>query len=229
MRARLLLLEDDVSLGQKIRQGLVSEGFTAVLHTTATDAAHALQKESWDAVILDWMLPDLCGVEFLRRIRSEGRTLPVLMLTARSDIEDRVEGLDAGADDYLVKPFAFAELLARIRSLMRRFAERTDRALATKDGKLAIDLMNRKVICNNQAVDLTPREYDLLAYLVAMNGEVVSRQTLVEKVWQAAGRFTSLDNVIDVHMANLRRKLRESAGSDPIETVRGVGYRLALR
>jgi two-component system copper resistance phosphate regulon response regulator CusR len=229
MRARLLLLEDDVSLGQKIRQGLVSEGFTAVLHTTATDAAHALQKENWDAVILDWMLPDLCGVEFLRRIRSEGRTLPVLMLTARSDIEDRVEGLDAGADDYLVKPFAFAELLARIRSLMRRFAERTDRALATKDGKLAIDLMNRKVICNNQAVDLTPREYDLLAYLVAMNGEVVSRQTLVEKVWQAAGRFTSLDNVIDVHMANLRRKLRESVGSDPIETVRGVGYRLALR
>jgi len=225
-KSRLLLVEDDTSLGRKIRKGLQTEGFEVVLRLTAAEALQSLQTDDWEVMILDWMLPDQSGVELLRLLRSEGRTLPVLMLTARSEVEDRVEGLDAGADDYLVKPFAFAELLARIRSLQRRLAERTERSLITGGGALSIDLMSRRVSAHGQSLELTPKEYDLLAYLVARNGEVVSRKTLVEKVWQAAGRFTSLDNVIDVHMANLRRKLREATGRDPIETVRGVGYRL---
>jgi two-component system copper resistance phosphate regulon response regulator CusR len=226
MKPRLLLIEDDASLGQKIRKGLKAEGLEVRLCPNAAEGLQALSNEEWDLLILDWMLPDTSGIEVLLTIRAAGRTLPVIMLTARSEVDDRVLGLEAGADDYLAKPFAFAELLARIRSLQRRFADRTDRALSSDDGNLSVDLITRRVLVKGQPLELTPKEFDLLAYLIALNGEVVSRRVLVEKVWQAAGRFTSLDNVIDVHMANLRKKLRAAIGHDPIETVRGVGYRL---
>ncbi|TVP80357.1 MAG: DNA-binding response regulator [Puniceicoccaceae bacterium] len=226
MQTRLLLVEDDASLGENIRKGLKAEGYAVWLCPTAAAGLQSLQREDWDLLVLDWMLPDQSGVEFLQVIRESGRSIPVIMLTARSEVSDRIKGLEAGADDYLGKPFVFAELLARIRSLLRRFAERTDRALTSGDGALAVDLMTRRVLANGKPLDLTPKEFDLMAFLIALDGEVVSRRVLVEKVWQAAGRFTSLDNVIDVHMANLRKKLREAIGRDPIETVRGVGYRL---
>lgn len=220
----LLIIEDDASLAHRLAQGLRPEGYRIVSAATATDGLKQFAQEAFDLVLLDWMLPDGDGIEIVRKLRGDGRTVPVLMLTARGETEDRVLGLDSGADDYLVKPFALAELLARIRSLLRRTT--VSREKAVEWGLVHVDLVTRRAKVNGKGVDLTPREFDVLAYLVSLGGEIASRHMLVHNVWNAAGRFSSLDNVIDVHMANLRRKLRESTGLDPIETVRGVGYRL---
>jgi two-component system copper resistance phosphate regulon response regulator CusR len=220
----LLLIEDDVSLAYRLAQGLRQEGYRVVTAVTVVDGLKAFAQEAFDLVLLDWMLPDGDGIEILKQLRRSGRTVPVLMLTARGETEDRVQGLDSGADDYLVKPFALAELLARIRSLLRRIIISRDKAVEL--GHVHIDLVTRRARVGGNEVDLTPREFDLLAYLVSLGGEVASRQMLVQNVWNAAGRFISLDNVIDVHIANLRRKLRDTAGLDPVETVRGVGYRI---
>jgi two-component system copper resistance phosphate regulon response regulator CusR len=219
----LLLVEDDPSLGQRLRLGLRQEGYRVLLVGTGGEALEVDAREAFDLVILDGMLPDLDGLEVLRRLREGGRSIPVLMLTARGETEDRVRGLDAGADDYLVKPFALAELLARIRTLLRRTSGAREKKLSS--GPLDLDLVARRVRWSGKALDLTPKEFELLACLLNLRGEIASRQMLVREVWQAQGRFTSLDNVIDVHMANLRRKLREVAGTDLVETVRGVGYR----
>jgi two-component system copper resistance phosphate regulon response regulator CusR len=220
----LLLIEDDVSMAYRLAQGLRQEGYRVVTAVTVVDGLKAFAQEAFDLVLLDWMLPDGDGIEILKQLRRSGRTVPVLMLTARGETEDRVQGLDSGADDYLVKPFALAELLARIRSLLRRIIISRDKAVEL--GHVHIDLVTRRARVGGNEVDLTPREFDLLAYLVSLGGEVASRQMLVQNVWNAAGRFISLDNVIDVHIANLRRKLRDTAGLDPVETVRGVGYRI---
>ena len=220
----LLLIEDDASLAHRLAQGLRQEGYRVVNAATAADALTLFAQEAFDLVLLDWMLPDRDGLEIVRKLRGDGRTIPVLMLTARGETEDRVMGLDSGADDYLVKPFALTELLARIRSLLRRTT--VSREKAVEWGLVHVDLVTRRAKVNGKGVDLTPREFDVLAYLVSLGGEIASRHMLVHNVWNAAGRFSSLDNVIDVHMANLRRKLRETTGCDPIETVRGVGYRL---
>ena len=222
--SNLLLIEDDASLAHRLAQGLRQEGYRVVSAPTAADGLKAFAQEAFDVVLLDWMLPDGDGLTILKQLRADGRTLPILMLTARGETEDRVQGLDCGADDYIVKPFALAELLARIRSLLRRTT--VSREKAVQWGCVHVDLVTRRARITGKPVDLTPREFDVLAYLVSLGGEIASRHMLVHNVWNAAGRFSSLDNVIDVHMANLRRKLRETVGLDPIETVRGVGYRL---
>jgi two-component system copper resistance phosphate regulon response regulator CusR len=221
-KANLLLVEDDPSLGERLRKGLQQEGFVTVLARSGADGLANLRGGAFDLVILDWMLPDFSGVELLATLRAEAKRLPVLFLTARDEVEDRVKGLDSGADDYLTKPFAFSELLARIRTLLRRMAVTTEKIL--EFGSLRIDLITRKASCNLQPIELTPREFDLLAVLANPEGDTVSRETLSHDVWQKAGRFTSLDNVIDVHLTHLRKKLRASMGDDPIKTVRGVGY-----
>lgn len=220
----LLLIEDDTSLGFRLAKGLRQEGYRVVTAPTAEGGLKAFAQEAFDLVLLDWMLPDGDGLAILQRLREDGRTIPVLMLTARGETEDRVQGLDSGADDYLVKPFALAELLARIRSLLRRTT--VSREKAVQWGCVHVDLVTRRARVGGKPVDLTPREFDVLAYLVSLGGEIASRHMLIHNVWNAAGRFSSFDNVIDVHMANLRRKLRDSAGIDPVATVRGVGYRL---
>lgn len=220
----ILLVEDDRSLGQRLRKGLGQLGFQARLVTGGNEALETLRKEAFDLVVLDWMLPDIDGIEVLRRLRGEGRQLPVLFLTARNEVSDRVDGLDAGADDYLTKPFALEELCARIRSLLRRGASTRERVIEI--GPLRIDLTANRVEAGGTPVELTPREHSLLAFLALRQGEVVSRSTLTREVWQAENRFTTLDNVIDVHMANLRKKLRAASGHDPITTLRGVGFRL---
>lgn len=222
--ACLLLIEDDASLAHRLAQGLRQEEYRVVSASTAADGVKAFAQEAFDLVLLDWMLPDGDGLQVLKQLREDGRTLPVLMLTARGETEDRVQGLDSGADDYLVKPFALAELLARIRSLLRR--NTVSREKSVQFGPVQLDLVTRQARVDGTLVDLTPREFDVLAYLASLGGEIASRHMLVHNVWNAAGRFSSLDNVIDVHMANLRRKLRDTTGADLLETVRGVGYRL---
>ncbi|MCC5841280.1 MAG: response regulator transcription factor [Opitutales bacterium] len=222
--ARILLVEDDRSLGQRLRKGLGQAGYAVHLAVDGQSALEALRAEAFDIAVLDWMLPDIDGIEVLRTLRAEGRRLPVIFLTARGEVDDRVDGLDAGADDYMTKPFALAELCARVRTLLRRGSATRERILEI--GKLRIDLMANRVEVGGTPLDLTPREYSLLAFLALRQGDAVSRTTLTREVWQAENRFTSLDNVIDVHMANLRKKLRAACGHDPITTLRGVGYRM---
>jgi len=234
--ARILIIEDDAVIARGLAQGLSQEGF-AVRHVgRGEDALQSLASHTPDVVILDWMLPGLDGMAVLRWLREQGQRVPVLLLTARDALEDRVEGLETGADDYLAKPFAFAELLARVRALLRRStapAEPWRRALAD----LEVNFEMRLVWRSGQRLELTPREFDLLAYLICRPGEVVSRDELAREVWRESNRATPLDNVIDVHVARLRRKLDEggpraeaasgaSAVPPPklLHTVRGVGF-----
>jgi DNA-binding response OmpR family regulator len=219
---KLLLIEDDSSLGMRLRKGLQQEGYETWLARTGEEGLLQARQDAFDLLVLDWMLPDFPGIDVLQLLRAESRRIPVLFLTARDEVEDRVLGLDSGADDYLTKPFAFSELLARIRTLLRRVATSNEKAFQI--GRLNIDLITRKASCGGELVDLTPREFDVLALLTNRRGDIVSREALVRDVWRQAGRLTSLDNVLDVHLTHLRKKLREATGDDPIETVRGVGY-----
>lgn len=181
-----------------------------------------LETQSFDLVILDVMLPGRGGLEILAALRRRGLQTPVLVLTARDSVEDRVQGLDAGGDDYMVKPFAFSELLARARALLRRGTPEKQQTLQLAD--LALDAATRQVTRGGQALDLTVREFELLEYLLRNQGRVVSRDMLVRDIWKEPARQTPLDNVIDVHMARLRRKLDDPFEPKLIQTVRGVGF-----
>jgi two-component system copper resistance phosphate regulon response regulator CusR len=222
----ILLVEDDARFGRELRRALRRENLACLLAPTGREALVLLRSNPCRLVLLDWMLPDVEGPELLAQIRTSHPRIPVLMLTARDAVEDRIQGLDSGADDYLPKPFALGELLARIRRLLHRFDPSSGRLAEV--GGLRMDLLKRQAVADGKALDLTPREFDILALLAEMNGEIVSRQTLTRDVWKQENRFTSLDNVIDVHLANLRRKLREALPQDPIETIRGVGFRLRV-
>ncbi len=178
-------------------------------------------------MILDLGLPKRDGIEILRTIRQKGISVPVLVLTARDSIEDRVEGLEAGADDYMVKPFAFAELLARIHALLRRRHAIPDSVLSL--GDLRLDMTTRKASRNGVHLQLTSKELELLEYFLRRKDTVVSREMLVRDIWNAATRATPLDNVIDVHITHLRRKLEGPAGSRLLHTIRGVGFILSER
>jgi DNA-binding response OmpR family regulator len=220
----ILLVEDDARLGLELRKALRSEGVSVDWVRSGSEAVDALDRGGYDLMILDWMLPDTDGPLLLTRLRQKNPRLPVIMLTARDAVEDRITGLDAGADDYLSKPFALGELLARIRTLLRRAEASMKRTIMLHGMK--IDVLGRQVTAMGSPIDLTPREFDILLLLAEYAGETVSRQTLARDIWRQENRFTPLDNVIDVHLANLRRKLRENLGHDPIETVRGVGFLL---
>lgn len=219
---KILVIEDDPKTATAIRTGLRGEGYEAVAARTGNEGFSLLTAESFDLVVLDWMLPGRDGVEILKALRSRGAKTPVLLLTARDSVEDRVLGLDSGADDYLVKPFAFAELLARIRVLLRRTGD-TER-LRRQIGDLVLDVENRRVLRGSKEITLTPREFDLLAYLVRHHGQTVTRQMLARDVWREPQRVTPLDNVIDVHIAHLRRKIDEGHRNKLLHTVRGVGF-----
>lgn len=220
----IILVEDDTSVGNQLRKGLMQEGFVVDLIANGQAALSALRANAYDLLVLDWMLPDTDGVSLLRTLRAEGSRLPVIFLTARGEVDDRVSGLDAGADDYMTKPFALAELLARIRSLLRRGEAVRQKVISV--GELTIDLSANRVEAKGELLELTPREYQLLVFLALRRGDAVSRSTITREVWQAENRFTSLDNVIDVHMGNLRKKLRAVCGKDPITTLRGIGFRM---
>lgn len=219
---RILIVEDEPKTANAIRNGLRGEAYDAVVARTGEEGFFVLNAESFDLVVLDWMLPGRDGIAILKTLRSRGTKTPVLLLTARDTIEDRVLGLDSGADDYLVKPFAFAELLARIRALLRRVGD-TD-ILRKQIGDLVLDVENRRVLRGSREIAVTPREFELLAYLLRHHGQTVTRQMLAKEVWREPHRATPLDNVIDVHVAHLRRKIDEGHRQKLIHTVRGVGF-----
>jgi two-component system, OmpR family, copper resistance phosphate regulon response regulator CusR len=219
---RILVVEDEHKLGKALQEGLQSEQYGVALAHTGEEGFYLVQTESFDLVILDIMLPGRNGLEILKAMRQHGLRTPVLMLTARDTIEDRVRGLDTGADDYLLKPFAFPELLARIRALSRRGIPEGSPAMRVAD--LEVDVIGRTVTRGGQMLDLTAREFELLEYLVRHQGHVVSREMLTRDVWKEAGRHTPLDNVIDVHVARLRRKVDDQFNPKLVHTVRGVGF-----
>lgn len=220
--ARILIIEDDTKTANAVRAGLRGEGYDAAVARTGEDGVLQLHSSRFDLVLLDWMLPGRDGIEILKSLRAGGARTPVLLLTARDAVEDRVLGLDCGADDYLVKPFAFAELLARIRVLLRRAGD--TESLRRQIGDLVLDVENRRVYRSSKEITLTPREFDLLAYFMRHHGQTVTRRMLAKDVWREPQRVTPLDNVIDVHIAHLRRKIDEGHRNKLLHTVRGVGF-----
>jgi two-component system copper resistance phosphate regulon response regulator CusR len=221
---RILVVEDEVKVAKALKEGLEDERYEAVIAHTGEDAFFRINTEQFDVIVLDVMLPGRDGLQILTSIRKHGINTPVLLLTARDSLEDRVAGLNSGADDYLVKPFAFAELVARIRALLRR--GRTAETLRLSVGDLDMDLVTRKVLRAGRSVELTTREFELLEHLLRHQGQVVLRDTLAREVWKETTRGTPLNNVIDVHIARLRRKVDLDQPVKLIHTIRGVGFML---
>jgi len=221
---RVLVIEDEPKVGAALQEGLQAEGYDVSVETTAEGGFYRAITENLDLVLLDLGLPGRDGLEILQTLRQRGLKVPVLILTARDAAGDRVLGLDAGADDYLVKPFAFAELLARMRAVRRRGVGDPQRLTL---GDLALDVTERTVTRNGTVIELTVREFELLRYLLKRPGQIVSRDALTADVWRESARSSTLSNVIDVHIARLRRKL-DVAGSRPlVHTIRGVGFVLS--
>ena len=221
---RILVVEDEQKVANALREGLEEEHFEVFVAPTGEDAFFRVNTEKFDLILLDLMLPGRDGLQILTTIRKRGPETPVLLLTARDSLEDRVTGLNSGADDYLVKPFAFEELLARIRALLRR--GRTVDILRFGIADLDMDIVTRKVTRGGRHVDLTAREFELLEYLMRHEGQVVMRDMLARDVWKETARGTPLNNVIDVHIARLRRKVDVEPYEKLIHTVRGVGFML---
>jgi DNA-binding response OmpR family regulator len=219
---RILVVEDERKLGQVLQSALQEEHYDVVLAPTVEDGFFRANAEIFDLVLLDLMLPGRSGLEILRTLRKRHVQTPVLILTARDGIDDRVLGLDLGADDYLIKPFALPELLARIRALLRR--GRPSEVLRLKAADLELDLVTRRATRGDDTLDLTTREFELLEYLLRHQGHLVSREMLARDVWKEPRRATPLDNVIDVQIARLRKKVDTDRGPRLIHTVRGVGF-----
>ncbi len=221
---RILLIEDEQKVARALEEGLTHEGYQVDVAFSGEEGFYLLNIRHYDLLLLDLMLPGRDGLEILKTIRQRGMNLPVLILTARDTVEDRVEGLDSGADDYLIKPFAFPELLARIRVLLRRGRDENPLRLILAD--LEMDLITRKVRRGKIEIALTAREFALLEYLMRHQGQIVSREMLARDVWQETNRATPIDNLIDVHIARLRRKIDDPFPRKLIHTIRGVGFRL---
>jgi len=218
----ILLVEDERKLAEAIAEGLQEEGYAVIPSPSGEHALSSMRHHHFDLVLLDVMLPARSGFEILGDMRRAGLKTPVLILTSRDSIEDRVHGLDAGADDYLVKPFAFPELLARVRALMRRNLPAASSSLQIAD--LSLEMEGRTAMRAGKKLELTAREFDLLEYLLVNRGTVVSREMLAREVWKQVMRYTPLDNVIDVQITRLRRKLDGEFQKKLLHTVRGVGF-----
>jgi len=219
---RILVIEDEPKVARALCAGLRRAGYEVALAATGEEGFFAASAQAFDLILLDLMLPGRDGLEVLETLRRRGVGTPVLILTARDAVEDRVQGLDAGGDDYLVKPFAFPELLARVRVLLRR--GRPEEALRLGVADLAMDLLTRRVVRGERTLDLTVREFALLEYLLRHPGQVVSREMLARDVWKELSRGTPLDNVIDVNVARLRKKVDHGFPVKLLHTVRGVGF-----
>jgi two-component system copper resistance phosphate regulon response regulator CusR len=220
--ARVLVVEDQMKHLDSLRRGLEAEGYDVVTASTGEDGLALAISEEVDAIVLDLMLPGRDGMGILRELRSNGFAKPILILSARDSVEDRVRGLDEGGNDYLVKPFAFAEFLARLRALLRR--DLPGRALVLRAGDLEMDLLDRKVTRSGDLLELTGREYELLEYLLRHKNEVVTRDMIALDVWkEPTGAMT---RIIDVYINALRKKVDRTGRMALIQTVRGVGYAL---
>ncbi|MFL5358688.1 response regulator [Archangium sp.] len=216
----ILIVEDELRVRAFLARGLTEEGFRVRESAEGVEAAELLRHERFELVLLDWMLPGMPGLDVLRGMRARRDITPVIMLTARDEVADRIAALNAGADDYLVKPFAFEELLARIRAVLRRVSGRASPLLSHAD--LTLDPLTRKVVRAGVELSLTAREYALLQFLLEHAGEVVSRTRIVQTVWDHD--FETFSNVVEVYIRYLRAKVDEPFGVKLIHTVRGVGY-----
>src|SRR5262245_51640531 len=221
---RVLLAEDDAQVARFIRRGLREEQYAVDVAADGEEALFLAQTGEYDLILLDWMLPKRNGIDVLRTLRAQSITAPVLVLTGRGEVSNKVEGLDAGADDYLTKPFRFEELLARVRALLRRRGDLVPTLLRV--GDLELDGLRHRVERSGREISLTNREYALLDYLMRHAGEVVTRTSLSEHVWEQS--FDPLSNVIDVHVARLRRKIDDGFPQRLLQTVRGKGYAIRL-
>ena len=219
---RVLVVEDQLKMSRLIKRGLQDAGAVADVAGSGEDALWMAGSTAYDAIVLDVMLPGIDGFEVCRRLRADGVWAPVLMLTARDGVEDRVAGLDGGADDYLTKPFSFAELLARLRALVRRGP--VDRPVQLEAGELRLDPATRRAWRGDAEIALSPKEFALLETFMRRPGEVLSRYQLLEHAWDY--EYENRSNVVDVYVRYLRRKIDRPFGTDSIETVRGIGYRL---
>lgn len=218
---RILIIEDEAKLARLIARVLREEGYAAETTNDGRSGLAGALAEDYDLLILDWMLPDRSGIQVVRGLRASRIAVPVLMLTARAQVEDRVEGLDAGADDYLPKPFAFPELLARVRALTRRPQEQpADEIL--RAGDLVLDPLRHLVLRGNEPIDLTAKEFSLLATLLQRPGQVFTRSVLLDTVW--GGSSDVYTNVVDLYISYLRKKLDRNSKASHIRTIRGVGY-----
>ena len=219
---KILVVEDDRKVAGFIEQGLREEGYAVDVAPDGAEATMLAHVYEYDLLVLDVMLPKKTGLQVAAELRREGRKTPILMLTARDATEDVVRGLDAGADDYLTKPFKFDELLARVRALVRRGgASRTE---LLNYGPIELDRLKHEAKVKGKKLDLTPKEFQLLEHFLLRPEEVIRRTELLEKVWDL--HFDPESNVVDVHVGNLRRKVRDAAGVELLQTVRGVGFRL---
>jgi DNA-binding response OmpR family regulator len=221
---RVLLIEDDRKAAKLLSKGLHEEGFVVDVAATGEAGEEQAFVNEYDVIVLDWLLPGKDGLAVCQALRARDVTTPILMLTARHSLADRVNGLSTGADDYLTKPFAFAELLARIRALLRRARVARPPVLRVTD--LTLDPANRRVTRGGVKIGLTSKEYTILEVLMQNAGETVSRTRLVERVWDEASEV--LDNLVDVHVSHLRKKIDREPGSSLIQTIRGFGYRLGI-
>ncbi|HAJ61675.1 MAG TPA: DNA-binding response regulator [Cyanobacteria bacterium UBA8543] len=222
---RVLVVEDEPGIAQFVRQGLVEAGYAVDVATDGYSGLDYALAAEYDIIVLDIMLPEMDGLQLLRQLRAKQLKIPVLLLTARDAVEDRVQGLDAGADDYLSKPFAFTELLARLRALLRRPPMQTDTILRVAD--LEMDVANREVRRAGKQIELSPREFTLLEYLMRHPRQVLTRAQITEHIWNFD--FYGDSNVVDVYIGYLRRKI--DRGFDPplLQTIRGIGYRLSAQ
>lgn len=222
---KLLIIEDEKKVASALEKGLASEHYQVQIALTGEEGFYLLSSQAFDLIVLDLMLPGRDGLEILRTLRKTDALTPVLILTARDTLGDKILGLDLGADDYLVKPFAFPELTARIRALLRR--GRTDQPLKLKLADLEMDVVKRSACRGQQTLPLTAMEFDILEFLLRNQGHVVTREMLAREVWKETERATPLDNVIDVHIGRLRKKVDEPFGRKLLHTVRGVGFILS--
>lgn len=223
---KILLVEDELSLGDYIKKGLSEAGFIVEHQTTGLGGYHALMTEDFNVVIMDVMLPDVSGFELVRNYRAAGKLTPVLFLTAKDDLSDRVKGIEIGGDDYLTKPFAFAELLVRIKNLLRRINQTDYANTVLQIADLKMDIAKRTVTRGEQIIKLTAKEFALLQFFLERQGEVLPRSVIASQVWDI--NFDSDTNVIDVAIRRLRIKIDDDFDTKLIHTVRGMGYRLDI-
>ena len=221
-KKRILIVEDEAKLAKALAEGLSQEGYQTQTALTGEEALFSLSREAFDLILLDVMLPGRSGLEITKILREKNDQIPILILTARDSVEDRVLGLECGADDYLIKPFAFPELVARVKVLLKRTKVETSLKMTFQD--LEMDLLTRQVSRSNTKLDLTVKEFEVLEYLLRHRNEVVSREMLAKDVWKEISRAIPLDNVIDVHMTRLRKKVDSEFPTSLIHTIRGVGF-----
>lgn len=219
---RIFIIEDEEVLAQALASSLKKEGYTTEYSTTGEAGQTEIERnpEAYQLLILDWILPDKSGLEIVRTLRTENIDLPVLLLTGKDSIDNKVEALHAGADDYLTKPFALAELVARVHSLLRRPRAILSETLSL--GDLKLDTEKKKIYADNKEITLTLKEFSILEYLMRHPGKVITREQLLDHVWDY--NFDSFSNIVDVHINNLRKKITNGSGRTVLETIRGVGY-----